>query len=880
MSFAIRCFAGSALALISFVCRLNAADPIDPVTPPLMSVPRAASPSETLLTQEAAQRALQMGFPSLANQLIQTLLARPDVSGELRNELILDRAVALLDDNRVPEAEQALKEYVGPPTAAVHLRVALVAGRQRRFDAVRSELAAFKPEELPEIDRGWYYFLQGLVAESVNDFNRSVQMYQQAIDAARSSVQKARFVLAREQSRLALGETNEGQIAAYRQNMERYAGRALGYRAVSDLAIALNSRGDRGGAISVLQTQLQNLPREQRLVSDEWMLLLGLIAGPADGTGRNALRNLLTVGTDRDKQRVALQLLARNAAQPNRREEFQAKLDELIGAARPHPLLEELLLFRAQLALTDRKEGQANLTRAEEDVTQLLQRFPGSQLKAFAYGVLTNAAWERGQYHNAANLAVKSREQLQAGETHARLGLLIAEAYYRASDFVSAADAYRAALDELPTGVAPGDLIFQEVLSEIRAGRLEEAAKLLDERSHDPRFDAMNRWQAEWNLSRALQADGKAILAYGRLNQLLDMAPETGSIPPELLARMRWLQARLSFDVGEPQRTVALTTALLGNVEGLDKNLKAEVASTTLLLQVEANFAINQDAPSAQATTLLKRLRADYPTTDAAARSYLLEADAAARKGQLVEAQILLTSLADNFPKSPWAPLALYQAAGYGEQRGQTRTYVDANTLIERLVHDYPESDLVFYARMKQGDLMRKLSEFGRAQQAYALLDNDPAFANHPDRPAAQLALADTHAAQAANEPAHLDAAHRIYERLLDLPSAPIALRIEAGYKYGLSLSRHGQTDTAIRVWGLVMNFLITANGKTDSFGWKGRYWLSRTLTYFGDLLRTEGKLDQAREAYDLVLKTGLPEAAHAQEGIGRLQSGAPVDRL
>jgi len=879
MSFVIRCRAGLLLTWMICVCRLFAADSLDAIVP-LVSETRSPSPSQVLLTHEAAQRALQMGFPSLANQLIQELLAKSDLPQDLRNELVLDRAVALLDDNRVSEAEQALKDYVGAPTPTFHLRVGLVAGRQRRFDVVRTELGAFKPEELPTADRGWYYFLQGLVAESANDFNRAGQMYQQAIDAAHSSVQKARFVLAREQSHLALGETNEGQIAAYRQNMERYAGRALGYRAVSDLAIALNSRGDRGGAISVLQTQLQNLPREQRLVSDEWMLLLGMIAGPADGTGRNALRNLLTSGTDRDKQRVALQLLARNAAQPSRREEFQAKLDELISAAKPHPLLEELLLFRAQLALSDRKEGQANLTRAEEDVNQLLQRFPGSQLKGFAYGILTNAAWERGQYRNAANLAVKSREQLHPGETWARLGLLVAEAYYRANDFASAAEAYRVALDELPAGVPAGDLIFQEVLAEIHAGRFEEAAKLVDERSHDPRFDALNRWQAEWNLTRALQADGKSILAYGRLNQILDIAPEAASIPPELRARMKWLQARLAFDVGELQRTVTLTTALLGSLDALEKNLKADIASTTMLLQVQANFAINHDAPSEQTTSLLQRLRAEYPTTEAAAQSFLFEADAAARKGQLVEAQTLLTSLADNFPKSHWAPTALYQAAGYGEQRGQTRTYLDANTLIERLVHDYPDSDLVFYARMKQGDLMRRLSEFGRAQLAYASLDNDPAFANHPDRSAAQLALADTHAAQAANEPDHLEQAHRIYERLLDLPTAPIALRMEAGYKYGLSLSRHGQTDTAIRVWGSVMNFLLTANGKTDSFGPKGRYWLSRTLLYFGDLLRTEGKLEQAREAYDLVIASGLPGGSLAQEAIGRLQPAPAVGRL
>lgn len=870
MSFVLRRLPLLAAAVL-WIARLSAADATQTAAP-FGSAP-VASASQTLVTHDAAQRALQMGFHTLALQLLQQLLSRPDLSPELRNELVLERVTALLDENRASDAEQGLKLFSGAPSPAYRLRVAMIAARTKRFDAVRSELGAFRIEELPELDRPWYHYLQGLAAESANDFSRAQQLYDQAEQIAGSSVQRARFTLAREQAHLALGEATDAQIASLRQTMERSAGRAVGYRAVSDLAIALNLRGDRSGAISVLQTQLQNLPREQRRVNDEWTLLLGMIAGPSEGAGRNALRNLLTGGADRDKQRVALQLLARNASEPGRRAEFQAKLDELIAAPRPHPLLEELLLFRAQLALSDRKEGQPNVTLAEEDITQLLQRFPGSQLKGFAYAVLTNAAWERGQYRNAASLASKAREQPLPRETRARLGLLVAEAYFRAADYGSAADAYRVALEDLPVDVPAGEIIFQQVLSEIRAGHFEQAAKLLDERSRDTRFDVMNRWQSEWNLARSLQAEGSATVAYGRLNQLLDISPESGLIPPELLARMRWLQARLSYELGEYVRTLALTASLLEGVDKLDPALKADISSNTLLLQVQANYAISGDEPSPKATELLRRLRAEYPATDAAVYSYILEADAAARKGSLVEAQDLFTRLAESFPKSQYAPYALYRAAGYAEQRAQSAYYREANNLLDRLVRDYPDSPLVFDARLKQGHILRKLSEFGRAQQVYEELEHNPAFAQHPRQSAAQLALADTHAFQAANDPTHLEAANRIYERLLDLPTAPLALRIEAGYKYGLSLSLHGQTDDAIRVWGLVMGFLKEKKENTDTFGAQGQYWLSRTLLQFAELLVRSGKLDQGREAYDLVLRSGLPGGVLARQGIDHLQT-------
>ncbi len=847
------------------------AESLGPVVP--LAGPATPASGGSLLTYQSAERALELGFPSAAIELYQALLSGAGVAGTAAgNELLLGLATAYLSDNRVAEAEQTLRRFYGPPTPPLRLRLALVAARQKRYDSVRAELSAMRVEDLPEAERGWFYFLEGVLADVANDFNRAGEWYQRAVDSAQSSLVRARFALAEQQSKMMLRNPTDAEIANLRQNIERYSGRSLGYRAVSDLAVALNARGERAAAVTLLQTQLQTLSREQKLVSDEWSLLLGLIAGPNDGTGRNALRNLITHGTDRDKQRVALQLLARGSAEPGRGAEFRAKLDELIGAASPHPLLEELLLFRAAHALTDRREGQANLARAETDATQLLERFPGTQYRALAFEILTNAAWERGQYRNAANLATRAREYLPPGELRSQAGVLVAEAYFRGNDFSSAAEAYRAALAELPAGVSAGDLMFQQILAEIRAGRLEPAAALLDERSRDPRFDAANRWQAEWNLTRALQAAGQTGAAYGRLNQLLNDPANAASIPTELAARMRWLQARLSFDAGEPRRTLALTEALLGSLGDLEEALRRDIASTTLLLQVQANFALNGDAPGEQATALLRRLRADFPGTDAAVYSYVVEADAAARQGRLVDAQNLLTSLAEGFPKSEYAPYALYQAARYAEQRAQPSNYREANNLIEDLVRRYPESDLVFYARLQQGHLLRKLTEFGRAQQVFADLNNNERFASHRGRAAAQLALADTHAAQAANDPSHLDASHRIYERLLDLPSAPPDLRAEAGYKYGLSLARRGQTENAIRIWGLVMGFLTQADRSPVAFGPEGRYWLARTLLEYGNLLRQQGRVGEAREAYDLVIRTNLPGAGMAQEAVARLQ--------
>jgi hypothetical protein len=124
-------------------------------------------------------------------------------------------------------------------------------------------------------------------------------------------LQRARFLLAREENRLVLGDFNEAQLASLRGFLERNPGRSTSYEAISQLALALNGLGRKQESLDILRRQLLELPGEQRRVADEWHLLLGLIAGANDAVGRNSLMQILEKSNDREKQRVALLLLAR-----------------------------------------------------------------------------------------------------------------------------------------------------------------------------------------------------------------------------------------------------------------------------------------------------------------------------------------------------------------------------------------------------------------------------------------------------------------------------------------------------------------------------------------------------------------------------------------
>jgi len=854
----------SLIFLLSFAVVAIAQEPLrQPVPLAEPAAEASTSAGGNALTLLAAQRAQEWGFSSAAVTLYRDLLAQPGVD---HAGLTLALVTALIDDGRFTEAQKTLDEFVGLKDAAWKLRAGLLAAQRREFPAATAAIEGVKSDELPEADRGWLFFLQGVLADASGDPSKARNFYEQAESSAVSAMAKARFMLAREQTRLRMGAVDEALAEEARKNMERLQGRKTGYSFARTYAAMLDALGRKAEAVSVLQRQLLTLPAGEQTERDDFQMLLGLISGPQAGPGRAALQSLLAGGSDQTKQRAALRLLARGSTAEPLRSQFRRELDELISAAPSHPVLDDLLLVRAQLALAAK-----DYARAEADARTLLEKFPGSQRKAEAYGVLTGSAWEQLRYRAAADFAAKARDELSGAANanlRGELGVLVAEAWFRARDYSNAADAYSAVLRESPPGVSAGDLMFQRILSDIEGGQLDTALQQMTAFSADPRFDPINRWQAEWNLARALQRTDRVADAFARVNALLN-APAAGELPGELRARMRWLQARLSLLAGQPEETLRLVDELKGALpEGMADRLRLDVQSSIELLKAEALFKLNRPV---EAVDLMKKLRSDYARSDAAIYSIIIEAGYHAEQDQTAEAQRLYTELADKFPDNQtYAPYALYQAALQAERRGQDSNLEEANKLIERLARDYPTSSMVFYARLKQGDLLRKLNQFPQAQQAYENLVNN--FPNHRDVVLAQLALAECHNAQSVNDPNHTERAIVLFEQLRDRVDAPVDVRVEAGFNLGYLMMRRNQPDRAEAVWwrDVVTAFLLDER-MAAALGAKGRYWMTRTLLETGALYEQQAKYERARDAWNLIIEAGLPGATLARDRIARL---------
>ncbi|MBL9189488.1 MAG: hypothetical protein JNK23_18540 [Opitutaceae bacterium] len=866
---------------------------------PLAGGAVAVAQSAGVIALAAAERAHDLGMPLLAADLYRELLQAP---GADRTALGLALATALLDAGRAAEAEPVLAAIPEPHGAAWRLRAGLAALQQRKRAEAQAHWDAIRADDLPEADRAWHAFFTGALYDTATprDERRANQFYIQAERSAPNEIARARFQLAGELVRLRLFKRpSDADLKQAGENTKLFAGQPVGYSLELSYAVLLAAADRTSEAVAGLQRVLVAIPAQERVARDELRFMLGLIGDRGrGGAGRNALLQILENRPKPEReaeavkllerQRQALQLLAEASRSDRARDDFLRELDRLIAARPPHAILENLWFCRAQFAL-----GDKDYARAEADAGALLKQFPLSALRVHALGVLTQAAWEQQRYRLAADYARRARNDAAGGPSgvmsarlRADLWVLEAEASFRSGDFRNAADAFAAVLRDRPPELPPrrvSELMFQRVLAEIRSDS-GEAPRVLDELARDPAFEVVSRWQAEWSLARALQLQGSAgaKVAYDRVQALL-AAPEPEALPPELRARMMWLHAQLAYHNAAADEAARLVDALMAAPLEVAPALKAEIASDALRLKARAELALGRE-PAALET--LKRLRTEHPKTEAAISSYLNEAEHYAAQDKLGDARRVLIALTDNpdtdYRNSPYAHYALFRLALLSERLGSEENLREANRRIEELIENSARSgadqDLIFEARLKQGEIFSKRNDFPAAQRAYEYLVN--AHPRRPDVVYAQLALAKTHNAQSASDQdrTHTTKARLLFEQLRDRIDAPLDVRVEAGYNLGALLARDGKSADAARVWwsDVVTPFLLETTTPIERDA-KRPYWLARTLIELGDVLEKLGRFDEARRAHTLVIERKLPYGDAIARGRLQQLGGTPA---
>ena len=356
--------------------------------------------------------------------------------------------------------------------------------------------------------------------------------------------------------------------------------------------------------------------------------------------------------------------------------------------------------------------------------------------------------------------------------------------------------------------------------------------------------------------------------------RLQDWSPT--SVPTVLDIRLRWLEAYLSLEAGQVEALGERVAGLLarldsmpvqaeGGVDVLNAEVKRLLKTEILLLQ---GSVLMREGDANAGMVVLTQLRQAFASTAAAQRSYLIEAAYHGLVGDFVSAQATLTSLAENYPESPLAPEALFEAALYCERRG-AEFYPQAVVLHNDLAERYASDPLFYFARLKQGNLLRSMNQFADAQIVYENLING--FPAHEMRYVAELSRADCMLALTGNESGEMGDVIVVLERLLDLPNLPLDFQCEASYKWAFALIKMQSTADAKEVLSLSVSRFLLDDQQAADLGAAGRYWIARSMLKLGQLLEEEEALEEARRVYRKLIAYNLP---------GRHIAISRVDRL
>ena len=824
-----------------------------------------------------AQRALEVGLDDLAyHTAVDALELESDE--RKRRELQLVAIDALLASSKPDEAAEWLeRHFKDDQSPDIRLRLALVAFAKDDREAASRYLENLSVDQFEGGSLAWLRLMEGWIAIRVGDEELARVHWENAQEAAEgvSSALASQVAYLIYRYELQYEGMDQLDFDSLRSDYEREQGTEVGYRYAQQMAAILADRGERIEATTLIEEQLATLPTEFNFLRDQFHLLLAINSNLDGESGRGAARSLVINGSDEQLMRICLQhVFALGLEKTDERNAFLVELlDEIIDLDTEHPLVGEALYYRSFIGFL-----KGRYEEVEPDADRLLTEFRGSVYNKGALALLASSAWQNNRYRIAAGLLRQLRDEYVADDQKSELRAFIGDCYFRAGlqsglldDFVSAADAYAKALEEANDEAIAGPLFFQLALSHLRAGNIAQALLVLDDSEIRSKADSSNIWRSEWMALKEMRRTGVAAEAYERVQVSLNQE----ELDTDLRSRFLWLAAKLSIESGQPDETsvwVELLDELLSqSPEGsFGSEFASEVRSSSRLALAESHFAQNQPD---DAIRILEALRLEFPGRDAALLSYLSQARYLSSQNRTVEAQNLLVSLADEYPASRYAPMALYEAAINAERRGQDAFLTQANQLLQRIAQDYPDSEVVYYARLKQADLSRKLNRFGAAQQIYELLENT--YRDRPDRYLAQLYLATTLRAQAAEDPSKFDAAVNRFELLVDLPDVPLDVRVEAGYQLGVAWEGQGEWIKAKRVYWSLQDMILEEEEQLPRLTADGWYWLARTLFKLAELLEKEGDVDEANSFYQKIVDLRLSGAETAKARMGIVDAEA-----
>ena len=786
---------------------------------------------------------LDDGFFVLAEQQARGVMRNQPKEEEAR-EAVLLLAHALWGQKRYAEMLDLLKGYAGEPGIVYWRARALF--EQRSYDAALAELdkgaqALAESRYAPAALRltGHLQQLIGKLEEAEASFRKFAERFPEHADRVANQFNLADVLSARKKIPEA--------IAVY-ETLANESDPETAHRAQLLLAHVLYTQGAAENfdtARGLLHTLGTNEQVRLAFRIDAFVDLAALeeAAGKTEASIA-ALRRAIALSPDAN-QRVPLKMsLARMLTDRDDADGALKLLEECRTEAPNEALAAELQLQKAGVLLQAKRFADAD---AAYQVYLDVADDPAGLAKAYFGKGLALWSMEPGRFAEAAVAFDKAVAGLKDDKTRAEALFKAGDACYKAGKFDEAGKRYRRFAMEYSTSPLVPNAFYQTGLALARAGDRPEALQVfqsLEEVYPESEFAEKAALRAA-DILWASRKWEEVLAKYTLISQTYTNSPATQAL-------------------SEHQRGLALYR--LGQYSDAQKafdHVLAAYPDSEYVVQATylRGFCLAFQGKTEEGVKTCESFVEKYPDSEWTPEVIFWLAEHHFNRGDYEKAEPLFLRVASEFKTHRLAPRALYWAGRCSAARSN---YVQAIERYSEIAKNYPDNEFLPQVRFRQGDALTELGEFARAILAF-----EEIIKNYPDNPLVNAAWGrkgDCQFTLGTDNPARYAEAMSSYQAILDRPSAPVALKLQAGYKLGRCLEKTNAPDKA---FGRYMNDVVYLfiNGNVEHSP-ESVMWFTRAAWAAAQLKEKEKAWQDAVKVYQRVVEANVPAGDDAAKRI------------
>ncbi len=423
------------------------------------------------------------------------------------------------------------------------------------------------------------------------------------------------------------------------------------------------------------------------------------------------------------------------------------------------------------------------------------------------------------------------------------------DAYYRSDQFEDAEKRYRSFVMDYPEHENVPNALYQLGLSLVNTGRREDARETFKSLETDYASTPFAE-KAALRLADVMKAEQEWTEALEKYEQIRQ------TYTNETVAVLSFHQRGLVlFRLGRfSEAQQAFETVVADYPE-------SEHAPQASFLR---GYCLAYQGQVEEAVETCQNFIQDYPDSQWIPEVLFWLAEQDYNQGKYSDAEPLFLRIVEEYPSRDLASRALYWA---GRAAAAQANYVGAIERYSEVAKRYPESEILPHTRFAQGDALTELGEFARAILAF-----EEILKNYPESYLVNAAWGrkgDCQFSLAADSPGRYAEAMNSFQAILDRPSAPVALKLQAEYKVGRCLEKTNVYDKAFNRYMNVVYTFITENVERSP---DSVLWFTRSAFGSAALKEREKAWAEAVQIYERVIEANVPSKDEAIKRIEKIK--------